>query len=34
MGVNLMDPNRRQAVIVAGHAQGLRLAGRSGARAA
>jgi NTE family protein len=34
MGVNLMNPNRRQAVIAAGHAQGLRLAGRSGARAA
>lgn len=34
MGVNLMDPNRREAVIAAGYAQGLRLAGRSGARAA
>jgi NTE family protein len=34
MGINLMDPNKRGAVIAAGHAQGLRLAGRSGARAA
>jgi NTE family protein len=34
MGVNLMDPNRRQAVIAAGHAQGLSLAGQSGKRAA
>jgi NTE family protein len=34
MGVNLMDPNRRQAVIAAAHAQGLRLAGQSSTRAA
>jgi NTE family protein len=34
MGLNLMDPNRRPSVIAAGHAQGVGLAGRSGARAA
>jgi NTE family protein len=34
MGVNLMSRSRRAAVIAAGHAQGLRLAGVRGARAA
>jgi NTE family protein len=34
MGVNLMSRSRRDAVIAAGHAQGMRLAGVSGARAA
>jgi NTE family protein len=34
MGVNLMSPSRRPAVIAAGHAQGLRLAGSRAARAA
>jgi NTE family protein len=34
MGTNLMSRRRRTAVIAAGHAQGLRLAGLSGARAA
>jgi NTE family protein len=34
MGVNLMSRSRRPAVIAAGHAQGLRLAGTGAARAA
>ncbi|HEX9481226.1 MAG TPA: patatin-like phospholipase family protein [Solirubrobacteraceae bacterium] len=34
MGVNLMSRSRRAAVIAAGHAQGLRLAGAGAARAA
>jgi len=34
MGVNLMSRSRRGAVIAAGHAQGLRLAGSGAARAA
>jgi NTE family protein len=34
MGVDLMNPNKRAAVIAAGHAQGLRLSGRNSARAA
>jgi NTE family protein len=34
MGTNLMSRRRRSAVIAAGHAQGMRLAGLSGARAA
>jgi hypothetical protein len=34
MGVNLMDPTPRQAVIDAGIAQGQRLANRSRLRAA
>jgi NTE family protein len=34
MGVNLMSGSRRTAVVAAGHAQGLRLAGAGAARAA
>ncbi len=34
MGINLMSRSRRSAVIAAGHAQGLRLAGAGAARAA